>query len=153
MAAAQLRKAFRYPGDDDNNNEHETTVEDLDEQEQEQFIAKLQHENTAHDALYSKLFLALPLLATLPFLGLIVSSTSRATARLAALVAVASLLATAYLLPDGPARGARATTGSGSGSGSGSDAVYLLILSVQRTMASVDVSRQLSDLRYGYKGA
>jgi hypothetical protein len=46
MAAVRLRKAFRYPEDDDENRE------ELDEEEQEQLIEQLQRQNDARNAQY-----------------------------------------------------------------------------------------------------
>lgn len=49
MAAVRLRKAFQYPEESDG----DSGREELDEQEQEQIILQLQHQNDARNAQYS----------------------------------------------------------------------------------------------------
>jgi len=93
-APARLRKTFHYPSDDD-------TPAHLDEQEQEQFIDTLITENETHNAFFTKAFLAVPLLLALTYLPALFS---RGRTRLLALLALTSLVSTAYTLAFIPLR-------------------------------------------------
>lgn len=93
MAAARLRKTFRYPTDDDDVDE----PEELDEEHQEKLIADLLAEDTAKNELYRKAFLSIPLLAVLVFCyTFLIASTARQ--RIIALGGISSLACTAYIL-------------------------------------------------------
>ena len=92
MAAARLRRTFKYPTDDDDNE-----PEDLDEEHQEKLIADLEAEDTAKNELYRKAFLSIPLLGALVFLYTFVTA-STARSRLVAILGVSSLACTAYIL-------------------------------------------------------
>lgn len=61
MAAIRLRKAFRYPEDDDEDRE------ELDEEEQERLIEQLQRQNDARNAQYHVNTCCLPQTLTPPF--------------------------------------------------------------------------------------
>ncbi|GLI80150.1 hypothetical protein PoHVEF18_008501 [Penicillium ochrochloron] len=91
MAAVRLRKAFRYPEDDDENRE------ELDEEEQEQLIEQLQRQNDARNAQYHLIFTSIPLVSTLAFLPSVFSASSL-TEWLLSLLGVLSLLGTAYTM-------------------------------------------------------
>ncbi|KAF7714319.1 Uncharacterized protein PECH_008863 [Penicillium ucsense] len=107
MAAVRLRKAFRYPDDLDDDQDH------LDEQQQEQLIEQLQRQNDTRNAQYHLIFTTIPLLATLPFLSTLFSSSSMA---LLSLLSILSLLTSAYTMRLAPLRpdhkGKRAVTAS-----------------------------------------
>ncbi|KAM4060627.1 hypothetical protein HRG_001823 [Hirsutella rhossiliensis] len=201
---ARLRRTFHYPDDSDSDSQPDA----IDEQEQEDVIARLAAENTARNARFRRLLVALPLLAALPYLPLLV----RPRVSLLALLALTSLSATAYLLHRlpphltgiapldawtrvAPSRDARAAlrprpplptahgspletylpylnaglaavlvlmgmlTGRGTGSfgwvgvGNLPAIVYSVVLAAKIVMASVDPERELSALKYDYKGA
>ncbi|PNY27963.1 Uncharacterized protein TCAP_02108 [Tolypocladium capitatum] len=98
-SGARLRRTFRYPSEGDSDAEPEA----LDEQgklprpyppPQESLIARLAAENTSRNAQFRLILLALPLLSALPYVPLLF----RPRDRLLALLALTSLLATAYLL-------------------------------------------------------
>ncbi|CAK1362881.1 unnamed protein product [Cercospora beticola] len=92
MAAARLRRTFRYPSEDDDNE-----PEDLDEEHQEKLIADLEAEDSAKNELYRKAFLGIPFIASLVFLYTFVTASS-ARQRLIAILGVSSLACTAYVL-------------------------------------------------------
>ncbi|ROT40249.1 hypothetical protein SODALDRAFT_348534 [Sodiomyces alkalinus F11] len=87
-ARTRLRKAFRYPDEDDSS---DSLPEAIDEQEQEALIRRLAAENAARDIQFQRLLLALPLLSAIPFLVVDPFSSS-------SWLALSSLLSTAYLL-------------------------------------------------------
>lgn len=109
MATTRLRKAFRYPTDEDSDD----PVEGIDEEgphtlpllharatltrppEQEKLIQTLHTTDAAKTRLYTALLLPLPLLPILLYLPRL--TTSLPVASLSA-AAIASLLATAYIL-------------------------------------------------------
>ncbi|EME44776.1 hypothetical protein DOTSEDRAFT_88811 [Dothistroma septosporum NZE10] len=88
----RLRKAFRYPSENDSDDDPE-----LDEEHQEKLIEQLQTHDASQNALYRKTFLAIPVLAALFFLTTLIIATS-ARQRLIALLSVSSLASTAYIL-------------------------------------------------------
>ena len=93
MATTRLRKAFRYPSEDDDLDE----PDELDEEHQERLIADLQQQDAEKNALYRKAFLAIPLLGAAFFIyTFVVASTARQ--RLIAVLSVSSLAFTAYIL-------------------------------------------------------
>lgn len=222
-ATARLRRTFQYPDDSDSDSQPDA----IDEQgkqaralppprtapsnslsEQEDVIARLAAENAVRNARFRRLLVALPLLAALPYLPLLV----RPRASLLALLAITSLSATAFLLHrlpphvtgfafldawtqgrgGPPGRHARAAlparppthaspleahlpylnaalaavlvlmgmlTGRATGSfgwvgvGNLPAIVYSVVLAAKLVMASVDPERELSALKYDYKGA
>lgn len=93
-AASRLRKAFRYPSEDDDAHE----LDELDEEHQEQLITNLQQEDAAKNALYRKLFLAIPLAGALLFLPSLFSFDSTARQRMLAITGLSSMGCTAYTL-------------------------------------------------------
>ncbi|KAK4087415.1 hypothetical protein Purlil1_8263 [Purpureocillium lilacinum] len=105
-ATARLRRTFRYPNDSDSDGGEPDA---MDEQEQESLIANLVAENTSRNETFRLGLLALPLLSTLPYLIHMFASHRRGapesapsgsstSANLVCLLALTSLLATAYLL-------------------------------------------------------
>lgn len=96
MATARLRKAFRYPEED------EGLATEMDEEQQEKLIADLQEQDATKTDLYRKAFLALPLSAALFFFVTVFLSVT-ARQRLVALLGLSSLLCTAYILMSMPA--------------------------------------------------
>ncbi|KAM0335243.1 hypothetical protein ACHAQA_000287 [Verticillium albo-atrum] len=87
-ASARLRKTFHYPADSDSDT---SQPEAIDEQEQETLIASLAAENTSRNATFRLLLLPLPVVSLLPYLLAFPPSFPT-------LLAITSLLATAYLL-------------------------------------------------------
>ncbi|KAH7320905.1 hypothetical protein B0I35DRAFT_202246 [Stachybotrys elegans] len=89
---SRLRRTFRYP--DDTGADNDSDQEVMDEEEQDRFIERLAADNAARDAQFRRLLLAFPLLTTIAYVpSLLHPSTS-----LFALLALTSLLSTAYLL-------------------------------------------------------
>ncbi|KAM3420896.1 hypothetical protein BST61_g4131 [Cercospora zeina] len=97
MAAARLRRTFRYPSEDDDANE----PEDLDEEHQEKLIADLEAEDNAKNDLYRKAFLSIPLIASFVFFYTFVTATT-ARQRLVAILGASSLACTGYVLHSMP---------------------------------------------------
>ncbi|RSL67218.1 hypothetical protein CEP54_003349 [Fusarium duplospermum] len=91
---ARLRRTFHYPEEDSNDSQPEA----LDEQEQEDLIERLVEENAARNAQFRRLLLALPLLATIPYLPALINPRTA----LLALLSLTSLFSTAYLLHHQP---------------------------------------------------
>ncbi|KAF4467301.1 hypothetical protein FALBO_5836 [Fusarium albosuccineum] len=91
---ARLRRTFHYPEEDSTDSQPEA----LDEQEQEDLIGRLAEENAARDAQFRRLLLALPLLATIPYLPALINPPTS----LLALLSLTSLFSTAYLLHHQP---------------------------------------------------
>ncbi|USW58479.1 hypothetical protein Slin15195_G117980 [Septoria linicola] len=91
MAAARLRKTFRFPTENDDE------PGDLDEEHQEKLIADLEAEDTAKNELYRQAFLSIPLLGMLVFVyTFLIASTARQ--RLIAILGISSLACTGYIL-------------------------------------------------------
>ncbi|KAK4496326.1 hypothetical protein PRZ48_012306 [Zasmidium cellare] len=89
---SRLRKAFRYPSEDDDSNS------DLDEEHQEKLIEDLQTQDAASNDLYRKAFISIPLSGALFFLYSLLIASKTAQQRLLALLSLTSLLCTAYIL-------------------------------------------------------
>ncbi|KAL9095669.1 MAG: hypothetical protein Q9165_002101 [Trypethelium subeluteriae] len=93
MAAARLRKAFRYPSEGDSDG----PVEGIDEEEQDKIISKLSTQDAVQNALYTKAFLALALLP-LPWYLTTLFSHPTTQDLLVVMLSVTSLLSTAYIV-------------------------------------------------------
>ncbi|KAB8076307.1 hypothetical protein BDV29DRAFT_89992 [Aspergillus leporis] len=121
MAAARLRKTFRYPEDSDDD-EHER--EELDEEgpfvnhrnlksiwsftdnpaEQESVIERLRVQNDKRNAEYSITFAAIPLLSAAVFIPSMFSGSLYPQGRFFTFISVLSLVATAYTMKYIPLR-------------------------------------------------
>ncbi|KAI6756653.1 hypothetical protein HG530_011251 [Fusarium avenaceum] len=172
---ARLRRTFHYPEEDSTDSQPEA----LDEQEQEDYIAQLAIENAARDVQFRRFLLAIPLLATIPYLPALINPPTS----LLALLSLTSLFSTAYLLhhqpptssgipflddwarpkTPRPTRPPSLSTRESSGRVK-SEAVwpgmgylplvvYGIILVSKMVMGSVDPEKELSSLKYDYKGA
>ncbi|KAF7587504.1 hypothetical protein BBP40_007149 [Aspergillus hancockii] len=95
MAAARLRKTFRYP-EDSGDDEYER--EEPDEEEQESMIERLRAQNDKRNAEYSIIFAAIPLLSAIVFIPSLFSSGSGLLGWLLSFLSVLSLVATAYTM-------------------------------------------------------
>ncbi|KAJ5683208.1 hypothetical protein N7462_006373 [Penicillium macrosclerotiorum] len=95
MATVRLRRAFRYPDDSDGH-------EELDEQEQEQLIQQLQHQNNARNAQYSVIFTVISLVPVTAFLPSMLTTGSSLMERFLSLLSILSLLVTAYIMQISP---------------------------------------------------
>lgn len=93
-ASARLRKTFQYPSSDDSLSE----PDELDEEHQEKLIHDLALSDAAKNALYRKIFLALPLFAILVALYSFTTTASGARGRLLALLSATSCACSAHLL-------------------------------------------------------
>ncbi|KUJ18099.1 uncharacterized protein LY89DRAFT_781193 [Mollisia scopiformis] len=93
QTTARLRKTFHYPHD---NSSSDSLPEALDEEEQENLIHTLTTQNAMTNTLYRHVLLALPLLSILPYLPSLFLPPPQTA--LLSLLAVTSLLSTAYLL-------------------------------------------------------
>ncbi|RII04755.1 hypothetical protein CUC08_Gglean011004 [Alternaria sp. MG1] len=90
-AAQRLRKTFKYPSESDD----EDTIEaGMDEQDRAALVQTLSTHDTSTTHTYTLFLLALPLLPTLLYIPRLLALSTLPTS----LVAVASLLATAYTL-------------------------------------------------------
>ncbi|EEH37068.2 hypothetical protein PAAG_07486 [Paracoccidioides lutzii Pb01] len=94
MAALNLRRTFRYP---DSESENETR-EELDEEEQEAVIQKLLRQDEERNTQYTLIFTTIPLVSTLLYLPSFISSSSTASRRFLCLLSIASLFSTAYIM-------------------------------------------------------
>ncbi|KAI5458107.1 hypothetical protein BGZ63DRAFT_407412 [Mariannaea sp. PMI_226] len=92
--SARLRRTFHYPEEDSTDSQPEA----LDEQEQDELIELLAAENAARDLQFRRLLLAIPLLATVPY----IPSLFHPATTLLALLSLTSLCSTAYLLHHQP---------------------------------------------------
>lgn len=92
MASTRVRKAFKYPSDE------EDEPDDLDEEHQEKLISELQTQDAQRNELYRKLFIAIPLIAALFFIYTFLFNSASAQKRLLSLLALTSLVCTAYIL-------------------------------------------------------
>ncbi|KXJ97141.1 hypothetical protein Micbo1qcDRAFT_155929 [Microdochium bolleyi] len=100
---ARIRRTFAYPSDDtDPAAGYDSDASDsraaLDEQEQEDLITTLAEQNEARNTQFATALLALPLLATIPYLVVLLVPRSSLSDRLIALLSVSSLGSTAYML-------------------------------------------------------
>ncbi|KAK4992396.1 hypothetical protein LTR50_001155 [Elasticomyces elasticus] len=93
MATSRLRKTFHHPADSDSDNE----PEDLDEEEQEKLISSLHTQDESQNTFYKKTLLPLALAPILLYAPALVTGRTAST-RLLALLAISSLLSTAYIL-------------------------------------------------------
>lgn len=92
--STRLRSTFRYPTEDSDSEDHPSA---LDEQSQDHLISTLRAQETTSNALYTQIFTALPLLTTPLFIYLpFHPSSSLASLPLLSLLALTSLLASAY---------------------------------------------------------
>ncbi|KAH8178235.1 hypothetical protein LIA77_03317 [Sarocladium implicatum] len=91
-ASARLRKTFHYPADDDDGSNSEP--EAMDEQEQENYIARLAAENTSRNTQFRRLLLALPAVSSLPY----IPALFRPSTTLLALLSLTSLASSVFLL-------------------------------------------------------
>ncbi|KAF5017826.1 hypothetical protein F66182_10216 [Fusarium sp. NRRL 66182] len=91
---ARLRRTFHYPEEDSTDSQPEA----LDEQEQEDYINQLVAENAVRDLQFRRFLLAIPLLATIPYIPALVNPSTA----LLALLSLTSLFSTAYLLHHQP---------------------------------------------------
>lgn len=98
MASARLRKAFKYPTDD------ESEPDELDEEHQEKLIAALQAEDAQKNELYRKAFLAIPVAGGAVFIYTVLFESTTAQQRLIAVLSLFSLACTAYILHFMPLR-------------------------------------------------
>ncbi|KAF2117553.1 hypothetical protein BDV96DRAFT_611310 [Lophiotrema nucula] len=90
MATTRLRKTFQYPTDD----EDAEMEEGMDEQDQEELISKLSTRDTSSTNLYTQLLLILPLSPVLLYIPQIFD----VSLSVPSILAIASLLASAYTL-------------------------------------------------------
>ncbi|KAH7040753.1 uncharacterized protein B0I36DRAFT_358019 [Microdochium trichocladiopsis] len=95
---ARLRRTFAYPDDATTSTDDDDSREALDEQEQEDLILTLAEQNEARNAQFTTALLALPVLATLPYLVVLLVRGSTLSDRLIALLSLSSLGSTAYML-------------------------------------------------------
>ncbi|KOC11329.1 hypothetical protein AFLA70_126g002421 [Aspergillus flavus AF70] len=95
MAAARLRKAFRYP---DNLGDGEHEREELDEEEQELVIEHLRAQNDKRDAEYTVTFAAIPLLSVSIFIPSVFQQDSGLQERFLSFLGILSLISTAYIM-------------------------------------------------------
>ncbi|KAF2764950.1 hypothetical protein EJ03DRAFT_222680 [Teratosphaeria nubilosa] len=93
MASSRLRKAFKYPSDDSDDD-----LNELDEEHQEELISQIQSEDARQNALYRNLFLAIPFAGALILLYIFLFTPNTPQQRLIFLLSISSLSATAYIL-------------------------------------------------------
>ncbi|KAK3387057.1 hypothetical protein B0H63DRAFT_469021 [Podospora didyma] len=96
MSTARLRKTFRYPTDDEDD-ELADVSDVMDEQEQESLILRLAEQNRQRNDQFRHLLLALPGIATIPYL-LETFRSPTSLANLLSILALSSLSATAILI-------------------------------------------------------
>ncbi|KAK2625646.1 hypothetical protein QTJ16_004958 [Diplocarpon rosae] len=91
QTSARLRKTFRYPSDD---NSEDESHEVMDEEEQDFLIRTMQEDNAKRNKQYNTVLFLFTLVANLPYLPtLFVRQTS-----LLSLLSISSLLSTLYLI-------------------------------------------------------
>ncbi|KAL1965156.1 hypothetical protein VTN77DRAFT_6069 [Rasamsonia byssochlamydoides] len=95
MAAARIRRTFRYPDDSE---PEPGGREELDEEEQERLIKELRVENEKQNSRYHLAFTILPLITTIAYVPSILSSTATASQRLSSILCILSLFTTAYIM-------------------------------------------------------
>lgn len=94
----RLRRTFAYRSDQDNDDDDDTRLA-LDEQEQDDLIQTLAEQNEVRNAQFQTALLALPALAALPYIVvLLLTRSAGASDRLVALLSLSSLGSTAYML-------------------------------------------------------
>ncbi|KYG50324.1 hypothetical protein M433DRAFT_56080, partial [Acidomyces richmondensis BFW] len=89
---ARLRKAFKYPTDD------ESEPNEMDEEHQEKLIADLQAEDAQKNKLYRTAFLSIPAAGGIFFIYTFFFESDTAQQRLIAGLSLSSLACTAYIL-------------------------------------------------------
>jgi hypothetical protein len=95
MARTRLRKTFKYPSDDErSDNSHD----EMDEEEQEHFIASLKARESAENGKYTLIFSVLPLTVTPPFIYYLFARSGLRSMPLLCLLAITSLAASAYTM-------------------------------------------------------
>ncbi|EKD12851.1 hypothetical protein MBM_09080 [Drepanopeziza brunnea f. sp. 'multigermtubi' MB_m1] len=95
QTTARLRKTFRYPTDNDSEDE---TQDVMDEEEQESLIQTLKEENQRRNQQYITALLIISLLCCTPYLSTIFSGPTR----LLSVLSITSLLSTAYMVHTSP---------------------------------------------------
>ncbi|CAF9910209.1 MAG: hypothetical protein ALECFALPRED_006419 [Alectoria fallacina] len=98
MATTRLRRTFRYPAD---NSEDDDIPTDLDEEEQEKLIAKLRAEDDERNGEYKHVFLAVPCVSAMTYIPTLIMP-GLGQAKLVSLLCMTSLIATAYILALAP---------------------------------------------------
>ncbi|KIW67172.1 hypothetical protein PV04_06443 [Phialophora macrospora] len=93
MDSTRLRKAFKYPSDD----EGDESQDAMDEEEQEHLLQNLQASETSANVIYTTAFTCLPLVIILPLLWYLSRSTS-GTMALLCLLGITSLISSAYMM-------------------------------------------------------
>ncbi|KAJ4502257.1 hypothetical protein HRR83_009177 [Exophiala dermatitidis] len=94
-AAARLRRTFKYPAEDDG--EADLSPDEMDEEEQEHLLSKLQASESASNRQYTLILTGLPLIVVLLFLRYLFASTTASMAMLC-LLSITSLLASSYIM-------------------------------------------------------
>jgi len=110
MNTTRVRKAFKYPSDDDGT---DVSHDELDEQEQENLLTKLRASESSTNAQYTLVFTVLPLIVSLPFFWYLSISTTRTT-ELLCLLSITSLGASAYIMHFVPIAGSSSSSSSSS---------------------------------------
>ncbi|KAF2142413.1 uncharacterized protein K452DRAFT_297705 [Aplosporella prunicola CBS 121167] len=93
MQSTRLRKAFRYPDDEDD----DEPVDGIDEEEQDKLIAEISLEDIAKTEFFQKAFVSIPALSLILYLRPLFSPSSFSEF-LTACLAITSLCASAYIL-------------------------------------------------------
>jgi len=93
MDSTRLRKAFKYPADENDENSHD----EMDEEEQEHLLQNLQESEMSTNAIYTIAFTSLPLVVIVPFLWYLFRSTARSTVLLC-LLSITSLASSSYMM-------------------------------------------------------
>ncbi|KAI9049906.1 hypothetical protein LZ554_006053 [Drepanopeziza brunnea f. sp. 'monogermtubi'] len=95
QTTARLRKTFRYPTDNDSEDE---TPDAMDEEEQESLIQSLKEENQKRNQQYTTALLIISLFCCTPYLSTIFSAPTT----LLSVLSITSLLSTAYMIHTSP---------------------------------------------------
>jgi len=98
MEPARLRKAFKFPADEDSDSQ----PEDLDEEEQEELIKTFVENDATKTEAYKKAFLALPVLSLFLYIPTLLHPTT--TNFLPTILSFTSLSCTIYILYTIPSR-------------------------------------------------
>jgi len=99
MAAARIRRAFRYP--DDSEFKY-LDREELDEEEQEHLIKHLQLENEKRNTQYHVVFMIVPLVLAAAYIPSILSLSTSSHSKALSLFSIVSLVSTAYIVKSIP---------------------------------------------------
>ncbi|KAK5455175.1 hypothetical protein LTS15_005895 [Exophiala xenobiotica] len=116
MNTTRVRKAFKYPSDDDGTDILHDELDDQDAEEQENLLTKLRASESSTNAQYTLIFTVLPLIVSLPFFWYLSISTTR-TMALLCLLSITSLGASAYIMHFVPIPGSSSSSSSSSQSG------------------------------------